>query len=216
MQAADPLSGRSAGGTDQRSDTSGAPFEFDIPSQPLSTALDRFAGTTHLSIVIPSDMVRDRISARVRGRMTADDALQQLLAGTGLEPERQAMPGGTAYILKPAAVPVPRVGRAALIDRPAYAGMVQSRIWQALCDDARTAPGDYRLVFEFRLDPAGHVDDPHLYTSTGDTGRDAAVLRALRRVQVDPPPAELASQSMIMSLLPDGQADAPRCAAGAR
>jgi hypothetical protein len=215
-QATDTPSGRSTVGGARPIGSGATPFEFDIASQPLSTALDGFAATTHLSIVIPSDMVRDRTSSRVRGRMTADDALEQMLAGTGLAPERQATPGGTVYILKRAAVPVPRAGRATLLERPGYAAMIQSRIWQALCGDARTAPGDYRLVFEFRLDAGGRLDDPHLYTSTGNSGRDAAVLSALRRVQVDPPSSELASKPLIMSLLPDGQADAPRCEAGAR
>jgi hypothetical protein len=188
--------------------------DFDIPAQPLMTALDSYASATHLSIVAPSEMVRDRMSAPVHGRLSADAALRQLLAGTGLIAERQDDGMAATYYLKEAAGrAAPRPGRTVLFGSPAYAALVQARIWQALCADARTVPGQYRTAFRFQIDPDGHLDHPRLFASTGDDSRDAAVLNVLGQVRVDPPPAALARQSVLMRLSPDDPAHPHRCEA---
>jgi hypothetical protein len=195
----------------------GTSLDFDIPAQPLMTALDRYASTTHLSIVAPSEMVRDRKSPAVSGRLSPDAALRQLLSGTGLTAVRQVDKVGTTYYLKELTVvkeanapAVSHSERAALFGHPAYAALVQSRIWQALCANARTAPDRHRMAFRFQIDAAGHVANPRLFATTGDSQRDA-----LRGVRLDAPPSALAQQFLLMSVVPKGPADPHHCEPGA-
>ena len=57
---------------------------FDIPTQPLTTALTLFGQQAGLQVTVHAALVRDRTAPEVRGRMTSGEALSRLLAGTGL------------------------------------------------------------------------------------------------------------------------------------
>jgi len=75
-----------------QSPSAGAPLEaqaarqtsFDIPAQPLSQALTAFGRQAGLQIAVDSAAVAGKSSPGVSGSMTADQALRQLLAGSGL------------------------------------------------------------------------------------------------------------------------------------
>jgi len=58
---------------------------FDIPSQPLSAALDQFARQAGLQLAFSPELAKGKTSAAVAGTMEAQAALSQLLKGTGLE-----------------------------------------------------------------------------------------------------------------------------------
>lgn len=57
---------------------------FDIPSQPVGSALNAFADTTGWQISLPTELAAGLTSPGVSGRYTPEVALQALLAGTGL------------------------------------------------------------------------------------------------------------------------------------
>ncbi len=57
---------------------------YNIPAQPLGSALTRFADTTGLKLLFPSQLVAGRLSQAVSGTMSPDTALSQLLSNTGL------------------------------------------------------------------------------------------------------------------------------------
>jgi outer membrane receptor for ferric coprogen and ferric-rhodotorulic acid len=57
---------------------------FNIPAQPLNAALRTFAEATHLQLVYSSDLATGLNSGSVSGSFTPAEALQQLLAGSGL------------------------------------------------------------------------------------------------------------------------------------
>ena len=57
---------------------------FAIAPQPLASALTAFGRQAGLQVVVDAAAVAGRSSAGVTGTMSADQALQQLLAGTGL------------------------------------------------------------------------------------------------------------------------------------
>lgn len=59
-------------------------FEFDIPEQPLSAALLEFARVAGVSVGFESAVAIEKRSIPVEGRYSADEALDQLLAGSGL------------------------------------------------------------------------------------------------------------------------------------
>ncbi|MCG2840264.1 TonB-dependent receptor [Sandaracinobacter sp. RS1-74] len=66
----------------QSSQTEARPF--DIPAQPLATALQRFMQQSGLQLSYPSDLTAGVSSRGVSGSMPAVEAIGQLLAGTGL------------------------------------------------------------------------------------------------------------------------------------
>ncbi|HEY5809740.1 MAG TPA: TonB-dependent receptor [Povalibacter sp.] len=63
-------------------------LDFDIPAQPVATALRVYAEKTGEQIVFFSEVGAGRQSASVEGRFTSDEALQKLLNNTGLKARR--------------------------------------------------------------------------------------------------------------------------------
>lgn len=57
---------------------------FDIPAQPLATALQRFMQQSGIQLSYPSDLAAGLNARSVSGSMPSVEALSQLLAGTGL------------------------------------------------------------------------------------------------------------------------------------
>ncbi len=82
-------------------------IEFNIAGGPLAGALATYAEATRRQLLYPSDLVANRASRGLRGRHSADRALELLLAGTGLRVRR----AGNAFVLVEAsrrAAPAPR------------------------------------------------------------------------------------------------------------
>lgn len=75
-----------------------APITVDIPAQPLDVSLQQFARTSGVSLSFDSNLARNKKAPAVKGHMTRKEALQRLLAGSGLE----ANIDGDSAILKPA------------------------------------------------------------------------------------------------------------------
>lgn len=73
-----------------------------IAAGPLDKALMALAAQTQMRIFFTSDLVAGRHAAPVSGRLTASQALEQLLAGSGLEARRTA-PGVLVLRLRPVA-----------------------------------------------------------------------------------------------------------------
>lgn len=175
-------------------------IDFDIPAQPLEDALYQYGDISRQPALFSSSMLAGLTSAPVRGRHTPDAALRLLLAGTGLAADRVDSAHGRTFMLrrKAARTPLPA---SAPVDLDGYPGLVQARIWQALCNDPRTAPGSYGSLFRLRVDEAGRVRDARLLDSSGDAYRDAALLAALARVRIGaPPPVPEMRQPFVMSL----------------
>lgn len=60
-------------------------MEFNIPEQSLTSALNQFAATTGLQVSYQADLAAGLTSSAVSGSRTPLEALQRLLAGTGLQ-----------------------------------------------------------------------------------------------------------------------------------
>ena len=199
------------------SETSAIVFDFDIPAQPVASALERYGNITRIAIVFSSDLAKGRTSTAIKGRYASGEALRRLLGGTGLMAERHDLGIGETWLLREhAPASSSRSDRSALFAQEGYAGLLQERIWLALCAHVRTAPGSERLLLQFRIDQGGRLADIRLLQPTASAGRDGAILDALKRVQVDTPPVLLAQQAIIMSLLPAAPGSAERrCEHGA-
>ena len=66
--------------------TPGTMINFDIPQQRADLALTQFAEQANLTLLFPFDGVRDRTANALTGEYTLDEAIEVLLAGTGLTP----------------------------------------------------------------------------------------------------------------------------------
>lgn len=189
-------------------------FVFDIPAQPLHAALNQYADISGQPALFPSDIVGERSSTAVRGRYSAEQALRLLLQGSGLMADKRSSGLGHTFILQEiGTVPTaPRSDMAALFHEPGYAGLVQRRVWQALCADARVRPGDYSALLRFHLAADGRIGGARLIGSSGDARRDAALLQALQRVRIDrAPPAALARWPLTMVVAPTAADAGPQC-----
>ncbi|MFQ5348708.1 MAG: TonB-dependent receptor plug domain-containing protein, partial [Rhodothalassiaceae bacterium] len=62
--------------------------EFDIPAQPLSQSLIDFSVASGFSVLVADELVAGRTAPALRGRYAPLDALEGLLAGSGLVAER--------------------------------------------------------------------------------------------------------------------------------
>lgn len=192
---------------------------FNIPAQPLNAALNQYADTTGQPALFPSDLVHARTSTPVHGLHSAEGALRILLQGTGLMADKRSSGLGQTFILKEAgmaaaapASAVARHGLAELFREDGYAGLVQMRIWQALCSDARTRPGNYTSLLQFYLEPDGRIGAVRLLGSSGDARRDAALLHTLRGVHIGRlPPAAITRQRLTMMVAPNAQDVGPQC-----
>lgn len=74
-----------------------APVTVDIPSQPLASALDQLGKMANMNIAFPTDLVLGKQSSAIKGTMTRKDALQRMLAKTGLAAKIE---GTAVYIQK--------------------------------------------------------------------------------------------------------------------
>jgi hypothetical protein len=69
--------------TAQRSGTIGS-YHFSIPAEPLGDALNELAQQSGLQVLFPSQLVAQFSGPEVKGSLTAENALNRLLAHTGL------------------------------------------------------------------------------------------------------------------------------------
>lgn len=184
-------------------------FQFDIPSQPLDDALNRYASLTERAMLFRSDVVAGRTSSAVRGRYTPEQALSLLLEGTGLAAERTRTGPVEAFALRILGPPAPSM-EDALAAAGDYPGGVQAGLWDALCSDPRTVPGRYRAVVRFRVDRGGRPGPVELMATTGDARRDAAIVEVLGRLRMPPPPPGM-PQPMTLLILPQSGGDAAAC-----
>jgi hypothetical protein len=195
------------------------PLDFDIPAQPLAAALDRFAAISGRSALFSSTLVVGRTASPVHGRYTPSDALRRLLEGTGLAVEEVATGSLSALVVKqasPQSIASAATQRAAAQDRLlAYDSLLQSRVWAALCADPEAARQDYQSLLRFQVAPGGQVTDAELLGTTGDRRRDAALVSALRRVQIGRSPPPDLVQPVTLLILPP-QDGGPACAAEAK
>lgn len=184
---------------------------YDIPAQPLSTALPAFARMSGVDILYENGMAAGRTSAPLRGRMSPQAALRALLRGTGLSARFTEPRAAIVYLT---AGPPPRaVSDAAALPElrldtsevraPVVIGSPDRDIYQryaqvALHDVRRLLSEDpdlrgrvFRLQVSLKVDPAGLVERVTLLRGSGDALRDAHIRRTLVGKSVTAPPPGL-------------------------
>jgi hypothetical protein len=180
---------------------------FDIPPQPLVTALRNYSETTGVAVLFDDGLTAGRMSGGVRGTFKMADALQQLLAGTGLKARyasRDAFtltPDGHATALDDATQPSIEGNDHPSAEVDDYARRLQASIENGLCGSERTRPGRYRLALQLWIGVSGMVERVQLLDTVGSDTLDAEIVTTLRALPLDPPPVAM-SQPVTLLLRP--------------
>lgn len=173
---------------------------FDLPAQPLNKALELYDTRANLSVFFPSELAEGKTSSAVHGVFTPEEALRRLLDGTGLAVQTAA---AEAFVLVPSLATPEGADRAtpgasARMSANAYESLVQSRIFQALCKADGAAFGSYRMALRVQVGATGQVRQASLLDTTGNRARDAAILGAVRRVDIGQAPADPARPFVLL------------------
>lgn len=180
---------RTSTGEPQGSEESHAPTRFDIDAQALATALRAFSEVAGVAVLFDDGLVAGRQTQGVHGVVPPRDALRILLVGTGLNARFSSMnaftvTASTTSLPDEAAAPSDREGVADTSLDERAAAVVQSAIERALCAQASTRPGTFRLAMQLWIDAAGSVADVAALAPSDDTQRDDRVVAALRSMRV--------------------------------
>jgi hypothetical protein len=188
-------------------------MNFNIPAQPMAEALYAFSAMTGIEVLAEAKSATGRRSTSVVGLMTPYDALEVLLAGSGLVAEDFG-PGTVA--LKPI-VRSPANGTSSLsgrLDLP-YFAEIQRAVQQALCTNARTLPGSFRVALKLWIGRSGTVLLSKRLDTTGDTARDAAIDAVMQSgLQIGQPPVGL-PQPVTVLISPGERQEADICSSSA-
>jgi hypothetical protein len=181
---------------------------FDIPSQPLTAALEAYSTTSGVQVLYDSRLARNRRSDQVVGVYTPEAALKILIAGTDLVvrytklndivlvlapkedkgPARAPVDERTVLSLDTLRVEEEEGRGAAPFDYRAYVGVVQADIQAALRRNAETRSGNYSIGVRLWLDPAGNIRRSNIFRSSGNQQRDVAISRVLQDVTISKAP----------------------------
>ena len=164
-------------------------LEFDIPAQPLETALQEYTEVTGLNVLLDRSLIADQ------------QALQQLIVHSGLDAQYAS---SRTFTLRPRtqqqpkpAQPVPPVALHVSQRVTAF----QRTLERAICHSDVLPEGNYRMLIQAWLNPQGSVDALRLVKQTDDSQRDKQVLDALRSLTF-PPSSGSMPQPITLLLLP--------------
>lgn len=200
------------GGTEQT-------VAFDIAPQPLLTALRAYSEATGQAVLVDNALATGRQSPGVRGEFDKVEALQRLLAGTGLVASYSSDQAFTLKLAEPGETgvapvrerPEANVGGGIEVVTERYAGAIQQPIEAALCRSENTRPGTYRLAVQIWIAPSGKVMRTRLLTNMQNAQREHEIQTALDQLTLAPPSPEL-PQPVTLLLLPDRQLSESACA----
>lgn len=185
----------------------GRRIQVEIPVQPLQAALEAFGAVSGLSGFYSAEITENRLSNAVSGLYTPDAALRLLIKHTGLDVHYTAL---DAFVLEPS---VSSASASPAVRDAGLDGLLQMRVREAFCREPLLAHGGPRIAISFRLGSQGRVEAPLLLDTTGDAGRDAAVLAALGSVDLGPVPGKtgVTGSSFVMLILPQRAGGAREC-----
>lgn len=175
-----------------------SPIYFDLRVQPLEDALAAFSELTGYSVLVSSSLTTGRQSAAVHGDFYPRDALQRLLADSGLliryvgTRAFTLLPTQTGAATRDGGVTGRRTNDAMEgLDRGNFAAGLQFSITRLLCTAQPDVFGRYRVGVQLWFGENGKVRDVRLLDSSGVKARDVAVLSALRGLAVESLPPHL-------------------------
>ncbi len=190
----------------------GAPFS--IPAQPLADALNAYGEATRIPMFVDTELTAGRRSSAVTGVLSPFDALNGLLAGTGLAARSVGNSGFTLVPLRTAAVASPAAsprGAAAVARFDRYGAAIQRALHERLCRHQETRPGTFRVLVRLWIGGTGRIGRSEMLTSTGDGRRDRMLAAALQDFAIDEPPPPDLPQPVTLLLIPGAANAADYC-----
>jgi hypothetical protein len=186
--------------------------DFDIPAQPLATALEAFSAASRYQILVAEHDLATIRSNAVKGVLPPREALARMISGTGLKAKFTA-----AY----AAIIVLDAHSASIVvpsrkDEADYNATLQNAVMVALCEDTATYPGSYRAALDLWVTSAGRIERAALLNSTGDPVRDKRIVAAVRVLNAPPPPPGLPQPTTLLVLPGAGTAQSCESALASR
>lgn len=191
---------------------------FDISPQSLLTALRTYSEITGQAVLVDNTLAEGKHSPGVHGSFDKTDALQKLLAGTGLIASYSSDQAFTLKLAEPGATVARTVGERpeslgveesqAVIEQ--YAGKIQKPIESTLCQFDDTRPGTYRLAMQIWIAASGRIERIRPLTPI-DSQRDYEIRHALNGLVLASPPSGM-PQPITLLLLPRHANDASACA----
>lgn len=183
---------------------------FNISAQPLSAALEDFSAASGKQVLYVSEIAAGKHAQPVSGIYGPEEALERLVAGTGLDVRRTAAedfvliePGrevtgfskaqGDARLAEPVlSLPELQVRREGVAPSALrlYGGIVQIDVRKALERHDKTKSGNYRVGARLWIAPSGAVGRAEIFEDTGNTERDAAIEEVLARLTISQPPPD--------------------------
>jgi TonB family protein len=192
-------------------------FSFDIPAQPLASALERYGDATGREVLYSTSLVQGRYSRVVEGVFTPETALQRMLDGTGLSASFLA---DESFVLVPATTPRPSAdGVASPALQQQYYARIQTSLQDAFCGNNSARAGGYRVAVKFWIDPSGMVSRHERLGSTGRPDLDSRIDETLRLLRIGAPPPQGFLQPVLIMIVPEAPGVTMGCgtdAVGAR
>jgi hypothetical protein len=188
------------------------PIVFQIPAQPLATALQAYGERAGVQVLYESGSAAGLQSVAVEGEYSRDRALELLLSATNLE-VRYTKPDAITLAPRnvrgkdePPADPLVKAdlsigelrvhapSHSAVAPPQDYNESVQHDIQSALRKNPKTRSGSYRAVVDLWIDSGRVIQRTALFQSTGEADRDAAVTTALQGLTTSRQPPANAAQ----------------------
>jgi hypothetical protein len=194
---------------------SDARIEFDIPEQPLGSALKAYGTVSRLELFYESSMVDHRRAPPLHGLFTRAAALQLLLDGTGFSVASLAP--GTITLLPPPTGAAngdgPAVTRSRATEFMPYFALVQEGIRSAFCRSPAAETSDAELFIRLWIAPTGVIARAEYFPSPGSEPQSRAYDAAIGSIVIREPPPQRMPQPITVMVLPRASHAAAGCEA---
>ena len=144
-------------------------LDFDLPAGPLSERLLHISRTAGVVITVDAALVNGKTAAPVRGRMSAEQALQHALIGSGLE----LVQGAAGYTLRPVrdagVLPAVRVNASSLAATTESSGSYTTGAMSTATKlplSIRETPQSVTVITRDRMDDQGLITATDLLRNT--------------------------------------------------
>lgn len=192
-------------------DVSAASGTYDMPAMPLSDALARFGRQAGFHLNYDERLAEGRMSGPVRGALSPHAALDQLLAGTGLEPRFTRRDAFTivprAFDARPdmrlddLVVTAPVIGVAKGTDYAWYGSLLLHECFKKLRLQSGLKGRKYELQIYVWLDPAGGVTRLETVGPTDQAETRQMIEEALVGLQVASLPPQAMPQPIRLRII---------------
>ena len=188
----------------------GRAMDFDIPAQPLGSALKAYGEITDIELFYESNLTVDRHAAPVHGRMTPPEALRLLLEGTGLS--TTSIEPGTVTIFAPSqgarnALNAVKSKTHAFMP---YLASVQEDLRGAFCKVPALRLDNSDVLLRLWIAPSGAVAQAELIAASEAGVRERLYIETVRKLMLTPPPPAM-PQPVTLMILPRRNLEGAEC-----